>query len=102
MRKAAVLAIAALIGVGSFSSGARAGDGGAVAAGVIGGLAFGALAGAAIADSQRPAYVYEDYGYVPIYRHRRAYRYYRPSEYYPTYGYGYHYGYGGYDSWYDY
>ncbi len=116
MKKAAIVAIAALMSVGSISSEARAGDGGAIAAGVIGGLAFGALAGAAIADSQRPAYVYDDYGYVPVYRHsRRAYRYYSyPSYsyddryyYYPSYRYHHSYysrhGYGyGYGSWYDY
>lgn len=107
MKKAVVIAVAALMSVGSFSSGARAGDGGAIAAGVIGGLAFGALAGAAIADSQRPAYVYDDYRYGPAYRHsRRVYHYYYHPyynydyDYYPRYGYGY--GYGGYRSWYGY
>lgn len=100
MNKAAAIAIAALMSVASFSTDARAGDGGALAAGVIGGLAFGALAGAAIAHPHRPAYVYEDYGYVPTYRYRRVYHDYRPHYDYPSYGY--RYGYGGYGSWYDY
>ena len=100
MKKTAIIAMTMLMSVGALPSGARAGDGGAVAAGVIGGLVFGA----AIADSERPFYVYEDHGYVPVYQYRRVYRpyYYRPYGYYPSYGYRYNYGYGGYDSWYDY
>ena len=41
--------------------------GGRVAAGVIGGLALGAIAGAAIAGSQRPAYGYGSNHYAPTY-----------------------------------
>ncbi|CCE06267.1 conserved exported hypothetical protein [Bradyrhizobium sp. STM 3843] len=103
MNKPVVIAAAALIAVASFSpTGAKAGDGGAIAAGVIGGLAVGALAGSAIANSRRaPAYVYDDdHVYVPAYRRRvRVYRYYEVPSYsgyeYPGYDYstGYHDGY---------
>ena len=104
MKKPAIVAAAALIGFVSFSSSAEAGDrGGAIAAGVIGGLAVGAIAGAAIADSQRrPAYAYGDYEYVPVYRSSRAVRvyHYEPAPYYDRYGYTYSdYDYG---SWHDY
>jgi hypothetical protein len=59
MKKLVVIAAAAVIGVGSVSATpAHARDRGAIAAGVIGGLAVGAIAGA-IANSHRaPAYVY--------------------------------------------
>jgi hypothetical protein len=65
MRKALIVAAAAAIAVaGTMSQPARAGDrGGAVAAGVIGGLAVGALVGAAAAQPRYyappPAYVVE-------------------------------------------
>ncbi len=63
MKKLAVLSTAALIGLGSIAAttDAEAGwrgrhRGGAVAAGVIGGLAAGALIGGAIAAQQAPVY----------------------------------------------
>ncbi len=46
---------------------ARAGDGGAVAAGVIGGLAVGAIAGSAIANSRPYGYPAYGPGYAPAY-----------------------------------
>ena len=98
MNKPVIIAAIALIGFGSLSSAARAGDGGAVAAGVIGGLAVGALAGAAIADANRPpAVVYHDDDYVTVYRPRRRIHVYRYEEppYYGYYDYrGYRYDYG--------
>jgi hypothetical protein len=90
MRKPLAIAAAALVAVTSFaSSGAYARDRGAVAAGVIGGLAVGAIAGAAIANSNR-TYVYDEY---PVYTPRvRVHRHY----YEPSYSYDYYSGYGGY------
>jgi hypothetical protein len=106
MNKSVVIAAAALIAVASFSpSGAQAGDGGAIAAGVIGGLAVGALAGSAIANSHRaPVYVYEDqHAYVPSYRRRvHVHRYYEVPAYsgydYPDYDYSSGYRDGYYDA----
>jgi hypothetical protein len=101
MKKPIIIAAIALIELGALSSAARAGDGGAIAAGVIGGLAVGALAGAAIADANRPpAIVYEDDDYVTVYRPRRRIHVYRYEEP-PSYGYyrGYHHDYG---AWHDY
>jgi hypothetical protein len=103
MTKPVIIAAIALIGLGSLSSAARAGDGGAVAAGVIGGLAVGALAGAAIADANRPpAVMHDDDEYVTVYRPRRrihVYRYEEPQ----YYGYDYHHGYRyDYGPWHDY
>lgn len=43
---------------------AQARDGGAIAAGIIGGLALGGLAAAAAAQ---PVYAYPAYGYRPVY-----------------------------------
>lgn len=86
MKKPVLIASAALIALGTLSpSRAHAGDG-AVAAGIIGGLAVGALAGSAIANSHRsPVYVYDD---PPVYRPRvRVYRYYE-APYYSGYSYG--------------
>jgi hypothetical protein len=62
MRKFAALTVAALIGVGALTAtGAEARGGGAVAAGLIGGLAAGALLGAAVSEAHAgPAY-----GYAP-------------------------------------
>lgn len=96
MRKLAVIVVAAL-GVVALPSGARAGDGGAIAAGVIGGLAIGTLTGAAIAGARpAPSYVYEDY--APR-RRSRVYRYYSydPSYYDDDSGYSYERTY--YDPW---
>jgi hypothetical protein len=85
MKKPAIIAAIALIELGALSPAARAGDGGAIAAGVIGGLAVGALAGAAIADAHRPpSLVYRDYDDVIVYRPRRrihVYRYEEPPYY---------------------
>jgi hypothetical protein len=100
MKNRAVIALIALVGVASVPTTAHAGDGGAVAAGVIGGLAVGALAGAAIADSQRaPAHVYTEERYVPVYRPSRRVRVY---EYAPHYVYDPGYSYDAYYHWRDY
>ncbi|PIT01001.1 hypothetical protein TSA1_09715 [Bradyrhizobium nitroreducens] len=92
MKKQALIGAAALIAMTSLSpTRAHAGDG-AIAAGIIGGLAVGALAGSAIANSHRaPAYVYDD---EPVYqpRGRRVYRYYE-APYYSGHGYDSGYGY---------
>lgn len=85
MRKPVLIAAAALIAVTTLSpSRALAGDG-AIAAGINGGLAVGALAGNAIANSHRaPVYVFDDY---PVHRPRvHVYRYYE-APYYPSYSY---------------
>lgn len=75
MKTIATLAATALVMVGTLGAPqAQARGGGAIAAGVIGGLAAGALLGAAISDAHaEPAYGY-GYGYG------------RPA---PVYGYGY-------------
>ena len=89
MKKTALIGAAALIAMASLTPiRAHAGDG-AIAAGVIGGLAVGALAGSAIANSHRaPAYDDE-----PVYRPRvRVYRYYE-APYYSGYSYDSGYGY---------
>lgn len=63
MKRFALLSAAALIGAGTLaSSAAEARGGGAIAAGIIGGLAAGALIGAATQAHAAPAYGY-DYGY---------------------------------------
>jgi len=86
MKKAVIIAAAALIGLGSLPSETRADDG-AIAAGIIGGLAVGALAGAAIADSNRPpAVAYGEEEYVTVYRPHRRIRVY-PYEGSPYRGY---------------
>jgi hypothetical protein len=74
MKKPVITVAAALIAISALSpSSARAGDhGGAIAAGVIGGLAIGALTGAAMANSRpAPAYVVDEPTYVPVYRSAR-------------------------------
>jgi hypothetical protein len=104
MNKFAVLSAAAVLGVGALAStGAearwRGGGGGAVAAGVIGGLAAGAALGAATSDYgyARPAYGYDDgyrsvgyyddgYAAVPAYRTRRVVR--ETYDYSPGYSWG--------------
>jgi len=112
MKTFATLAATALVMVGTLGAPqAQARGGGAVAAGVIGGLAAGALLGAAISDAHaapaygygygysRPAYGYapvaeEEYVAPPVYRTRRVVRTYDDG---PAYGYrpaGYGYGYG--------
>jgi hypothetical protein len=66
MKRFALLSAAALIGAGTLaSSAAEARGGGAIAAGIIGGLAAGALIGAATQAHAAPAYGYSypDYGY---------------------------------------
>jgi hypothetical protein len=100
MKKLAILSTAALIGVGSIAASTtdaearwrgHRGGGGAVAAGVIGGLAAGALIGAAASNAYAyPSYGY-GYGYAPAYGYApvaygapvRAY------SYEPAYGYDY-------------
>jgi len=66
-------------------------DGGAVAAGLIGGLALGAIAGSVIAGS-RPAYGHS-YGHSYGYVQPRQPRHYRAAPVYVTPGYGYGHGY---------
>jgi hypothetical protein len=64
---AAVSALA--LAVTATSNSAYARDGGAVAAGVVGGLAAGAIIGSAAANSgyyRGPGY-YQDYAYQPVY-----------------------------------
>lgn len=115
MKTIATLAAATLVMVGTLGAPqAQARDGGAIAAGVIGGLAAGALLGAAVSNAQaEPAYGY-GYGYRqpayeyapprrvrtyevydgPVYRSERVVRRYDAG---PDYGYrpaGYGYGYG--------
>lgn len=95
MKKVAIVAAAALVGVGSLvSTGAEArGRGGAVAAGLIGGLAAGALLGAAASNAYAaPTYSYGygypdyGYGYAPAYRTRRVVRSYDYDyDYVPVY-----------------
>ena len=114
MTKFAALAATALVMVGTLGAPeAQARGGGAIAAGVIGGLAAGALLGAAISDAHAaPAYGYgygydegyrhpaRSYGYAPVveeeyapvYRTRRVVRTYDDG---PDYGYR-RAGYGGY------
>lgn len=86
MKKPLAIAVAALIAITSFApSEASAGDrGGAVAAGVIGGLAIGALAGASIAHPNR-AYVYDEY-FVTRRPKVHVHRYYE-APYYPSHYY---------------
>ena len=102
MKKSLIIAAMALIGSGSLPPEAHADDG-AIAAGVIGGLAVGALAGAAIADANRPAAVVHDQDeYVTVYRPRpRIHVYHYEGS--PAYGYhhGYRYHYDD-DSWHEY
>jgi hypothetical protein len=103
MRKSVIIAAIGLIGLASSSSETRAGDDGAIAAGVIGGLAIGALAGAAMTDANRPpAVAYGEDDYVTVYRPRRRIHVYH-YEGSPYHGYyrGYRYRYDE-DSWHDY
>jgi hypothetical protein len=82
MTRIALLSAAALVGAGTLaSSTAEARGGGAIAAGIIGGLAAGALIGAATQAHAAPAYGYgySDYGYAPapvVVRPAPAYRVY--------------------------
>lgn len=104
MKKSIIFALVITVGLGSLPSMARADDGGAIAAGVIGGLALGAIAGAAIADpNPPPSAIYEDDDYATVYRARPRIRVYHyetaPPVGYRSYGRGYDvYEYG---SWYD-
>ena len=67
MTRIALLSAAALIGAGTLaSSQAEARGGGALAAGILGGLAAGALIGAATQAHAAPAYGYGDDGYAPV------------------------------------
>jgi hypothetical protein len=86
MKKLAVLSTAALMGLGSMAASTTDAEarwrgrhhGGAVAAGLIGGLAAGALIGAATNAYAAPSYGY-GYGYAPAYSYGYA----------PAYSYGY-------------
>ncbi|SFL80182.1 hypothetical protein [Methylobacterium pseudosasicola] len=86
MRRIAVLSAAALIGAGTLAStAAEARGGGAIAAGIIGGLAAGAVIGAAA--QAHPAYSYsygspyDGYGPTPVVvRPRPVYRAYEDVE----------------------
>lgn len=69
MRRLACVTLAAIV-LTTASVPVQARDGGAIAAGIIGGLALGGLAAAAAG----PAYGYPAYGYAP-------YGYYRPRYY---------------------
>ncbi len=104
MKKAIIFALASMVGLGSLPSMARAGDGGAIAAFVIGGLAVGAIAGAAIADpSPPPSAIYEGDDYVAVYRPRFRIRVYHYENVPPFSYYGHGRGYDVYEygSWYD-
>jgi hypothetical protein len=80
MTRFALLSAAALIGAGTLASTqAEARGGGAIAAGIIGGLAAGALIGAATQAHAAPGYGYAGYGYAPapvVVRRAPAYRIY--------------------------
>ncbi|MEL6063708.1 MULTISPECIES: hypothetical protein [unclassified Methylobacterium] len=83
MKRFALLSAAALIGAGTLASSAAEARGGAIAAGIIGGLAAGALIGAATQAHAAPAYGYDygygGYGYAPapvVVRPAPAYRVY--------------------------
>ncbi|KST61586.1 hypothetical protein AO398_02750 [Methylobacterium sp. GXS13] len=86
MRRIAVLSAAALIGAGTLAStAAEARGGGAIGAGIIGGLAAGALIGAAAQAAPGPAYSYgspyDGYGPTPVVvRPRPVYRAYEEVE----------------------
>ena len=84
MKKLAVLSAAALIGLGTVASTtsaeAQSRRGAAVAAGVIGGLAAGALIAGAANAYAAPRYGY-GYGYAPAPAYGHGYA--------PAYGYGY-------------
>ncbi len=95
MKTFAAMSAAALIGLGVLTSSAAEarGGGGAVAAGLIGGLAAGALLGAALSESHAaPAYgyarpdedgpvVYRERDAAPGYGPRRVVRYESTEEY---------------------
>jgi hypothetical protein len=87
MNKLAVLSAAALIGLGAVASTSTTAEaryrGGAIAAGVIGGLAAGALIGAAASSAYAAPYGYYGYGYAPAYGYAPGYAY------APAYTYGY-------------
>ncbi|MGU3468450.1 hypothetical protein ACLBXO_26720 [Methylobacterium sp. C33D] len=72
MRKLLLVAMTALPLVGIQST-ARAGDGGAIAAGIIGGLALGGLAAAAASQPRYAPYPAYGYGYGYGYGYRRVY-----------------------------
>jgi|EndMetStandDraft_9_1072997.scaffolds.fasta_scaffold323755_1 hypothetical protein len=104
MKKSIIFALVTTVGLGSLPSMARAGDGGAIAAGVIGGLALGAIAGAAITDpSPPPSAIYEGDDYVTVYRARPRIRVYHYESVPPFGSYRYGPGYDVYEygSWYD-
>ena len=80
MKKLAVLSTAALLGLGAMTASTPAEawhwrhhhHGGAVAAGLIGGLAAGALIGAAASSAYAAPAYYPAYGYAPAYYHAPA------------------------------
>ncbi|WP_050424012.1 hypothetical protein [Bradyrhizobium tropiciagri] len=96
MTRVAVLATVAVIVTGCIASTeamARWRRGDAVAAGVVGGLAVGALLGSTMTARAAPAYVYERDYYSPpvVHYHRHVYDY--GDEYPGGYDHGYSYGY---------
>lgn len=93
MKTPILVVAAAIVCLTSAASEAEArGRGGAIAAGIIGGLAVGALAGAAIADASRePAYD-DEYEYYPAYRgprHVHIYHRVPVDDYYGNHHYSY-------------
>ncbi|WP_342712969.1 hypothetical protein AAFG13_18975 [Bradyrhizobium sp. B124] len=97
MKRVAVFATMAVIAVGCLGSTeatARGRRGDAVAVGIVGGLAVGALLGSTMAAGAAPAYVYERDYYSPapvVHYHRHVYEY--GDEYPGGYDYGYRSGY---------
>lgn len=97
MKRVTVRTTVAVIVVGCLASteataGGRRGD--AVAAGIVGGLAVGALLGSTMTARSAPAYVYERDYYSPapvVHYHRHVYEY--GDEYPGGYDRGYSYGY---------
>ncbi|MCC8981063.1 hypothetical protein [Bradyrhizobium acaciae] len=97
MKRVAVVSAVAVIVMGSLASteaaaGGRRGD--AVAVGIVGGLAVGALLGSTMTARAAPAYVYERGYYSPapvVHYHRHVYDY--GDEYPGGYDHGYTSGY---------
>jgi len=97
MKRVAVFTTAAIIVMGCVASTeatARGRRADAVAAGIVGGLAVGALLGSTMTSRAAPAYVYEREYYSPapvVHYHRHVYEY--GDEYPGGYDRGYSYGY---------
>ncbi|MHC2464725.1 hypothetical protein [Bradyrhizobium embrapense] len=96
MKRVAVFAAMAVVAVGCLASSeatARGRRGDAVAVGIVGGLAVGALLGSTMAAGAAPAYVYERDYYSPppvVHYYRHVYEY---GDEYPGGYYGYRSGY---------